>query len=50
MSLGINRCLLRMLVQLLHLLLADLVWVGYVLLAADTLAAAPQVSAAPQHA
>ena len=37
-------------VQLLHLLLADLVWVGYVLLAADTLAAAPQVSAAPQHA
>lgn len=37
-------------VQLLHLLLADLVWVGYVLLAADTLAVSPQASAASRHA
>ena len=37
-------------VQLLHLLLADLVWVGYVLLAADTLAVSPQASSAPQRA
>lgn len=37
-------------VQLLHLLLADLVWVGYVLLAADTLAVPPQASAVPQRA
>lgn len=37
-------------VQLLHLLLADLVWIGYVLLAADTLAVPPQTSGSTARA